>query len=118
MAVWGVDLLVSIIPSSVPRLKEVGVDARALGFALLISLVTGLFFGLAPAWQASQSDVAESLKEGAAGKHRTRASSVFAARWSSRKSLSRSCCLSARDSSLKVFIACERLTLVSMQRTF
>lgn len=64
LAVWGVDLLVAISPESIPRLHEIGVDRQVLGFTLLISLATGIIFGLAPALIASRPDLNEALKEG------------------------------------------------------
>jgi putative ABC transport system permease protein len=67
LALWGIDALGALIPENIPRADEIGVDASMLGFTLLISLLTGLVFGLAPALQASKTDVNESLKEGARG---------------------------------------------------
>jgi predicted permease len=64
LAWWGVRVLVSAAPSSIPRLDQVGVDARVLAFTLGVSLVTGLIFGLVPALRAAMSDTSESLKEG------------------------------------------------------
>ena len=63
-AVWGVGALMSLTPPSVPRTKDVGIDLWALGFTLVVSLVTGVIFGLAPALQSSKVDLSESLKEG------------------------------------------------------
>ncbi len=60
-------LLVRLIPVEVPRLEAIGLDARLLVFALLISLLTGLLFGLAPALQSSKLDLTGSLKENAPG---------------------------------------------------
>jgi predicted permease len=48
-AYWGVHLLVALGPANLPRLSEISVDARTLGFALLFSLLSGLLFGLVPA---------------------------------------------------------------------
>lgn len=67
LAVWGTPLLVSVIPDKVPRIHEINVDWRVLGFALLVSVATGIVFGLAPALQASRPDLNESLKESARG---------------------------------------------------
>ncbi len=67
LAVWGNSLLVSVIPREVPRINDVGVDARILLFTLAISIVTGLIFGLLPALQASRFDLNRSLKEGVRG---------------------------------------------------
>ncbi len=67
LAVWGSSLLVAFIPEDVPRIHEVSVDGRILGFTLLVSFVTGVVFGLAPALQASRLDLNASLKEGMRG---------------------------------------------------
>ena len=61
---WGLRFFIAVSPSNIPRLGEVGLDATALFFTLGISLVTGVLFGLAPAWQFSKPDVNEALKEG------------------------------------------------------
>jgi putative ABC transport system permease protein len=63
LAWWGHDALLAFSPSDIPRLKEAGIDGRVLGFTLLLSLLTTLLFGLAPAWQASKPDLNEALKE-------------------------------------------------------
>src|SRR5581483_11245684 len=55
------------VPANIPRVNEVTVDWVVLGFALLISVMSGLLFGLAPAIQASRSDVAQQVREGARG---------------------------------------------------
>ncbi|MGB7921790.1 MAG: ABC transporter permease, partial [Pyrinomonadaceae bacterium] len=65
LAVWGVDMLVSLSPEDLPRVKEVSIDPRVLSFTLLISVLTGIVFGLAPALSAiSRGDLNETLKEG------------------------------------------------------
>ncbi len=64
LALWGLDLLLAIGESSIPRVKEIKLDGWALGFSLLISIATGLIFGLVPALQASKPDMNEALKEG------------------------------------------------------
>ncbi|MGH9907597.1 MAG: ABC transporter permease, partial [Pyrinomonadaceae bacterium] len=64
LAWTGVDLLLAIGSENLPRLQEVKIDTRVLGFTTLISLLSGLLFGLVPAWQASRASVNESLKEG------------------------------------------------------
>jgi putative ABC transport system permease protein len=65
-AMWGIDALLSAIPDDVPRLlvAHIGLNGRVLAFTLGISVLTGLLFGLAPALQASKSNLNESLKEG------------------------------------------------------
>ncbi|MCI0489552.1 MAG: ABC transporter permease [Blastocatellia bacterium] len=64
LALWGVDLLIAFGPQDIPRLNEVSLDYRVLGFTLTISLLSGLIFGLVPALQTSKPDLNESLKEG------------------------------------------------------
>jgi putative ABC transport system permease protein len=65
VGVWGLHALLALAPENLPRLGEIRLDARVFGFTLLVTLATGLLFGLAPAWQASRQDVQEALKEGA-----------------------------------------------------
>jgi putative ABC transport system permease protein len=63
---WLVDLLVYLEPGSIPRLDEINLDGRVLAFTLLLSLLSGLIFGLAPALQASKINLNEALKDAAA----------------------------------------------------
>ncbi len=63
LALWGTDLLLSLNPQGIPRAQEVGMDSKVLGFALLVSTISGVIFGLAPALQASKPDLNETLKE-------------------------------------------------------
>jgi len=51
----------------IPRADWIGVDGAVLGFALLVSILTGIIFGFAPAIQISRSELFESLKEGSRG---------------------------------------------------
>ncbi len=60
-------ILVRIVPAEVPRLNAVGLDLRLLSFAFLISLLAGMFFGIAPALQISKVGFTESLKESGRG---------------------------------------------------
>jgi len=59
--------IIHFVPASVPRLAEVGVDRTVLFFALLISIFTGIIFGLAPAFQAMKADMTAAIREGAQG---------------------------------------------------
>jgi len=67
LALWGVPALTSISASSIPRVEEVSVNIKALGFALLVALGTGILFGLAPALQSSNKRLTEDLKESKRG---------------------------------------------------
>jgi putative ABC transport system permease protein len=64
LAAWGVRLLVGAAPVDLPRLGEVSVDVRVLGFALLISLAAGVAFGLLPALRSAAAHPQEALKSG------------------------------------------------------
>jgi putative ABC transport system permease protein len=67
LARWGTDLLMALAPETITRVGEIELDNRVLGFTLLVSLLTALFFGLAPAFQSSRPDLNETLKEGGKG---------------------------------------------------
>ena len=63
VAVWGVNSLVSLSTDTIPRVREIGIDGKVAFFTILISLVTGVVFGLAPALQVSKPDLVDALKE-------------------------------------------------------
>lgn len=63
MAYWGVEALSRLSEATLPRVREVGLDGPVLAFSLLVSLATGLVFGLVPALQASAPDLNNTLKE-------------------------------------------------------
>ncbi|MFC1530007.1 ADOP family duplicated permease [Gemmatimonadota bacterium] len=67
IAFAGTKILVSFMPVDFPRLAEIGVNGPVLIFTLLLSLLTGLVFGLVPALQAARVDPASTLNE--AGRH-------------------------------------------------
>ena len=67
MAWWGVDTVLAFSPGNLPRQTEIGFDGRVLVFALAVSVLTALIFGLAPALQFSKPDLQEVLKEGGRG---------------------------------------------------
>jgi putative ABC transport system permease protein len=67
LAALSVRALVAFAPPDTPRLDEVTIDPGVLGFTAGVSLLTGLLFGLAPAWKASRSNPNEALKEGGRG---------------------------------------------------
>jgi putative ABC transport system permease protein len=64
LASWGIGLLVSLNPTNLPRLNEIHIDPQMLVFTLAVSLLTGLIFGTAPAWQATRNKLNETLKDG------------------------------------------------------
>ncbi|HXU35377.1 MAG TPA: ABC transporter permease [Blastocatellia bacterium] len=67
IAMWGVPALTSISASSIPRVEEVSVSLEALLFTLVISIATGILFGVAPALKSSSKRLTEDLKEGRRG---------------------------------------------------
>jgi putative ABC transport system permease protein len=64
LAIWGVDLMLKLAPEGIPRIDQIRIDASALGWTALVSLLTGIIFGLAPALQGSRLNLNEALKEG------------------------------------------------------
>jgi putative ABC transport system permease protein len=87
LAVWGVDAIKAAMPDEsslwIPGFNQLGVNSSVLVFTLIVSVATGILFGLAPAMQASKPDLNETLKEGGGktagvGRHRLRAMLVVA----------------------------------------
>src|SRR4030095_9314590 len=64
LAVWGIDLLSTLLPSSLPRGNAIGVNSRVLLFTFGLASLTIFMFGLFPALQAARTEVRESLNEG------------------------------------------------------
>lgn len=64
LAVWGTTLLAGLPSLRIPRLAQAGIDFRVLAFTLGVSVLTGVLFGMAPAWHASRFNLFLSLKEG------------------------------------------------------
>ncbi|HET7215073.1 MAG TPA: ABC transporter permease [Terriglobia bacterium] len=79
LATWGLQAALKMLPEALPRVQEVHLDGRVLLFTLVVSVLTGILFGLAPALKTSAADIQATLKEGgrgaSAGHHRTQ--SVF-----------------------------------------
>src|SRR5947209_2868241 len=67
LAMWGIDLLLTLKPESLPLAGAVGIDARVLAFTFAVSVLTGVLFGLLPALAATRCDVNAVLKEGGRG---------------------------------------------------
>ena len=76
IAQWGTEALIRTVPQNIPRISNIQLDAAVLAFTLIVSLATGLIFGLVPAWQASVVDLNTALKTGAragtGGEHKHR----------------------------------------------
>ena len=66
-AVGAIGFILRLVPSNIPRLNEVQIDWLVLAFALAISLLTGLTFGLAPALQSAKATLSSAIREGARG---------------------------------------------------
>jgi putative ABC transport system permease protein len=64
LSVLGIRGLVSIIPAEFPRVHEIGLSPRVLGYTAAVTMLTGLLFGLAPALSTSSGRLADALKEG------------------------------------------------------
>ena len=81
LAYFSVPVLLQLTPNHLPRAEDIAVDPRIAAFALLLSGVTALLFGLAPALQSSRIDLIQSLKGGkaSAGAVPVRARSVLIA---------------------------------------
>src|SRR5215510_9750641 len=63
LAFWAVSWVVSLSADTIPRAHEISIDPRVAGFTLLVSVLTGVLFGLAPALQVSRPDLTDALKE-------------------------------------------------------
>ncbi len=76
---WSLDLLKGLIPPAIPRVGEVGIDGTVLLFALGVSLVVGLVFGLAPALSGSRVKIMDALRVAGRrdGRRRSRLQGVF-----------------------------------------
>jgi len=75
LAKFGTAAAIAAMPVTMPRAEDIGLDQRVLLFTLVVSVVSGIAFGLAPAWKTSRSDVGSTLKESgrtlAGGRSRT-----------------------------------------------
>ena len=67
LAKWGLDALLTLAPTNLPRSGEIHLNPGVLLFSLVLSIATGLLFGIAPAWLAARADVNEALKQGTRG---------------------------------------------------
>jgi len=80
MAAWGTQAAIQALPDALPRANEIHLSARVLIFAFVVSILTGIVFGLIPALKTASGDVHETLKEGGRGmsgtRHRTQSAIV------------------------------------------
>src|SRR5438132_8514527 len=67
LAASGLDALLAVWPHALPRTTEIGLDGAVLAFNLGLAVVTGVAFGLLPAWRASAPGIEQSLREDAPG---------------------------------------------------
>src|SRR5262249_22640082 len=66
-AVGAMGFILRLVPSTIPRLNEVRIDWVVLAFALLISILTGLVFGLAPALHSAKGALYSAIRQGGRG---------------------------------------------------
>src|SRR5262245_9777307 len=64
---WGVDLILAISPDRIPRAAEIKLDRSVLSFTAVVSILTGVIFGLAPALQSIKVQLHDALKESGRG---------------------------------------------------
>ncbi|HTA23377.1 MAG TPA: ABC transporter permease [Terriglobales bacterium] len=63
LAKWGTVAALAAVPQTVPRTEEIGIDSRVLLFTILVSVLTGIMFGLLPAIRMSRTDISGRLKD-------------------------------------------------------
>ena len=64
IARWALYIVRTLNPGNIPRLEEIGINGAVLGFTFGVSILTGILFGLAPAWRTIHADLNTSLKAG------------------------------------------------------
>jgi putative ABC transport system permease protein len=83
VAWWARSTLVAIAPANVPRLGDAGIDGSVLAFTLGVTIVTGIAFGIVPAWHVSTgaltSDLNDGYTRGSSGPRGARARDVLVA---------------------------------------
>jgi len=63
LAVWGMDILISLNPGDIPRLADARIDGRVFAFTLMLSISTAFIFGIVPALFASKTNLQEAIKD-------------------------------------------------------
>jgi putative ABC transport system permease protein len=61
---WGMDVLLALKPEDLPRVENVRLDGAVLAFTMALALVTGIVFGIVPAWQATRVNISGALSSG------------------------------------------------------
>ena len=81
LAAWVTPVTLGLFAGTFPRAAEIRLDAPVLAFTFVVSVLSGILFGMAPAFRSVQPDLQKTLREGARGARgvRNRAQSVFAA---------------------------------------
>ena len=93
---WGgLRIFLAMASERFPRMDETAIDGNVLLFTLAVSLLTGILFGLAPAWRATRLNLVTMLKEGAAANRRVAAATEATESWPSPRWQWRSCYWSA-----------------------
>jgi predicted permease len=77
VAFWGLAAITKLLPADFPRLNEIHIDLRILGFTFAASVLTGILFGLVPALQISRPDVQETIRETGRGTSGSRRQNRF-----------------------------------------
>lgn len=68
-AMWGIEIILKVTPSNLSQIEQIGIDKMVLGWTLIISIISGVLFGLAPVWK--NSNINENLKYGIRNIHNT-----------------------------------------------
>ena len=68
VSMWGIGVLRTVIPDSIPRGNEIGIDLTVLGFSVVLTLASGVLFGVLPALRVMRQDIVEVLKAGGGGR--------------------------------------------------
>ncbi len=64
LGAWGLQALLATSPDSIPRIGEIGLDGKVMGFTVMVSLLTGVLFGTAPMLHMTTHSLANSIREG------------------------------------------------------